>query len=373
VAASTVNAMMEFQKKSVLEIVDLLMSQNGDVEYRNVVASATFDECARYFTNGYSLGNFINTTNNVDNGPLLDSNGNPIPMVPDQGIILSSGNPLDFNNQTSDKKTTQLEHGAIDWDLQNYVSHTVHDACSITFQFQCTGGDAYVPVVSFNYVFGSEEYYEYANTDFNDAFAFFLNGENIARLPTTETDTDIVSINNVNYEVNTQYFHGNDPGWNPIGNGPGYDPVGVQTIDWYQSIEADGLTSKLTARGVPKQIGDAGSDGWNTIKLVVADVGDDILDSWVLLEGGTFSCVDITSAPSISLAPSSSEPTSSPTKSPSKTPTISVSDEYSLTASYLSCNIMFTDRFSSSILPYSQLPDQLRAPPRDLLSLLHQW
>ena len=186
------------------------------------------------------------------------------------------------------------------------MAKTVYDACWIKFNFKCTS-EAYVPVVSFNYVFGSEEYYEYASTDFNDAFAFFLNGKNIATLPTTETDTDIVSINNVNYETNSQYFHGNDPGNNPDGNGPGYDPVGFVTKDWYQTVEADGLVSKLTARGYPKTT--AGEQDWNTIKLVVADVGDHKLDSWVLLESGTFSCVDITSAPSVSLTPSTSEPT----------------------------------------------------------------
>ena len=53
----------------------------------------------------------------------------------------------------------------------------------------------------------------------------------VSKLPYSETDSDIVSINNVNYETNTEYFHRNDPGWNPDMNGPGYDPVGYKTIN----------------------------------------------------------------------------------------------------------------------------------------------
>lgn len=330
------------------------MAQNGDVQFEQVTATPVFNECARYFTNGYSLGNLYNTTGRTGTEDLatnpipllLDANGDPIPIVPDQGIMLSSGKPSDFNYQTSDKKTTQFSKQSTDSDLQSYVEHTVFDACWIKFRFKCTS-EAYVPVVSFNYVFGSEEYYEYANTDFNDAFAFFLNGENIAKLPSTETDTDIVSINNVNYGTNTQYFHGNDPGQNPDGYGPGYDPVGVITHDWYQSVEADGLTSKLTARGYPKT-GVTGAQDWNEIKLVVADVGDTLLDSWVLLESGTFTCVDITSAPSISSAPSSSAPTSSPSSSPTLKPTQMVSEKSEDTHSHIVHVLMCT--YSSPLI-----------------------
>lgn len=307
---------VNFQSRTKEELVADLMANKGDVEYANVTATTAFSQCARYFYNGTSLGTLLNTTNPNSTTPLLGSDGLPIPLVPDKGIILSSGRPEDFNGQDSDKQTTQFTVSSTDQDLQSYVSHSVFDACWISFKFRCTS-TAYVPTVSFNYVFGSEEYYEYVNSDFNDAFAFFLNGQNIARIPTTETATDIVSINNVNYDVNTKYFNGNDPGFNPKGNGPGYDPTGVLTKTWYPTIEADGFTTKLTAYGKPH----TNQGEWNTIKLVVADVGDAILDSWVLLESGTFSCVDITSAPSVSSEPSRS-PTKKPvTPSPTKKPT----------------------------------------------------
>ena len=37
------------------------------------------------------------------------------------------------------------------------------------------GGDS----ISFNYVFGSDEYLTYVNTQYNDIFAFFLSGPGI--------------------------------------------------------------------------------------------------------------------------------------------------------------------------------------------------
>ena len=115
---------MNFEHKTVEQLVSILMDQNGDVEFANVQASPIIDTCASYFTNGFSLGNYLNTTGGVDNGPLLDANGDPIPIVPDQGIILSSGLPSDFNNQTSDGKTTEFHIDynieSYDWDLQKY-------------------------------------------------------------------------------------------------------------------------------------------------------------------------------------------------------------------------------------------------------------
>ena len=68
----------------------------------------------------------------------------------------------------------------------------------------------------------------------------------------------------------------------------------------YPGIEADGFTDTLQARAVPN----TGADMWNEMKLAVGDVGDHILDSWVLLGKESFTCQDITQAPSTSTMPS---------------------------------------------------------------------
>ena len=222
-------------------------------------------------------------------------------LLPDEGVILSSGDPLHFNGNDSDQQTTKwytTENQLYDQDLaQTINNNAVFDACYIEFDFKCSG-EGYVPQVSFKYMFGSEEYYEYVDSPYNDAFALLLNGVNIAQLPSTESESQVVAINNVNYHLNTQYFHGNDPG-----NGDLADPIHEDLGMIYPQVEADGFTVILTAHGTPYQ----NPDQTNTVKIVVGDVGDGILDSWVLLESGTFSCVDITEAPSVSSQPTVGE------------------------------------------------------------------
>eukprot|EP00984_Skeletonema_dohrnii_P019633 scaffold9439_cov72-Skeletonema_dohrnii-CCMP3373.AAC.3 len=155
---------------------------------------------------------------NDDNTTLTD-----VHLLPDEGIMLSSGNPLDFEWNDSDGQTTgwdwDLGLDLSDADLANVTNTTwdnytfaegIYDACFIEFDFKCSN-EASTPTVSFKYMFGSDEYNEYVNSSYNDAFALILNGENVAKLPSSESNTDVVSINNVNYQLNKQYFHTNDP------------------------------------------------------------------------------------------------------------------------------------------------------------------
>ncbi len=64
------------------------------------------------------------------------------------------------------------------------------DATILEFDFIPTQG-----TVDFSYVFSSEEYNDFANSAFNDVFAFFVNGTNCALVPGT---SDPVSINTIN-------------------------------------------------------------------------------------------------------------------------------------------------------------------------------
>ncbi len=127
-------------------------------------------------------------------------------------ICNSTGRPEDFCWNDSDENTLQWGTPG-DADLEAIVEGTVglsvptYDACTIEFEFRCAEDMVSSPEVSFNYMFGSDEYYEYVDSAFNDAFAFFVNGQNIALLPDGVTP---VTINNVNYQQNSQYFNCND-------------------------------------------------------------------------------------------------------------------------------------------------------------------
>jgi len=320
---------MEFDSMDAVTLVrTVLQDPQGQIQFDNIEASG--HDCFKRFANGHVMGQNVLTGED---------------LIPESGVIMSSGDPEDFCWNDSDQNSGNFLEGG-DTHLTAVVQQEsrysqTFDACVIEFDFKCDeAGMVSAPEFSFRYVWGSEEYYEYVSSAFNDAFAFFLNGENIAKLPDGVTD---VSINNVNHYTNEEFFIGND-----VSEWPGIQ---------YPKIEADGFTTHLTARGYPKE-----TQEWNHIKLVcecmkfspstslhsstyiilcillallaVADTADHILDSYVLLEAGSFSCVDNTQAPSMSSAPTtSSAPTDihsdapsesvAPTASPSSSPSCS--------------------------------------------------
>ncbi len=116
---------------------------------------------------------------------------------------------------------------------------------SLKFDFTSDTGQ-----VSFQYVFGSEEYNEFVGSGFNDSFQLLLNGVNIALLPGAGGP---VTINNVNCGSNSAFYRNNSAG----GGCPN------QGLD----IQYDGLTVILTASANLLV-------GTNTFEFIVSDVGD---------------------------------------------------------------------------------------------------
>lgn len=195
------------------------------------------------------------------------------------GLILTSGLPsLSIGpNVSSGEGNSNGTPG--DPLLTQIISpdHT-HDACVLEFDFIPQGD-----TMRFRYVFGSEEYPEYVNS-FNDVFGFFVSGtdpdtylpftdKNIAIVPgTTNVIVSINNINNVNPN-NPQYYVDNTNG---------------------ATIEYDGFTTVLTAwiKVVPCT--------YYHIKLSIADANDEVLDSGVFLEEGSFSSAGISVSNSFS-------------------------------------------------------------------------
>lgn len=183
----------------------------------------------------------------------------------ESGIILTSGNAnLAPGPNVSD--SAGLSNGfAGDADLNALIPQNTFNAAVLEFDFETAGGDLF-----FNFVFASEEYNEYANTSFNDVFAFFVDGTNIALAP----DGQVASINNINcgnpyigVGPNCSSFNNNDLN----DGGPFFD------------IEYDGFTDVLTAEALGLGAGE------HHIKIAIADAGDGILDSAVFIQSGTFS------------------------------------------------------------------------------------
>jgi len=180
------------------------------------------------------------------------------------GVVLSSGGVQSLNNASNTSDATTLALGISgDAQLNSLIpGYSTNDATSLEFDFTASGsGDV---TSSFWYVFGSEEYNEWVGSSFNDVFGFFLDGVNQAVIPSTTTP---VSINNVNASSNSSYYNNNDPS-----NG----------IPTPFATEMDGFTTPLFAEFTVT----AGTT--HHLKLAVADAGDQILDSWVLLGANSF-------------------------------------------------------------------------------------
>lgn len=155
-----------------------------------------------------------------------------------------------------------------------YVS-TVNDVASIEFDF-IPYGDS----LAFNYVFGSDEYLAWINSQFNDVFGFFISGPgitgpysapasfpdgaaNIAFVP--ETDPAVpITVSSVNTIANNAYYIDN-----PLSDG----------------VHLNGYTTPFVAYANDLQIGET-----YHIRLAIADGSDSALDSGVFLQAGSFTC-----------------------------------------------------------------------------------
>lgn len=203
--------------------------------------------------------NITNVTFTGSNQSIGYFNGINTNLGLDSGIVMSTGRVVDAIGPNN-SETVGDDLGLPGDPQLNIISgNTTQDAAALTLDFTAVGD-----TFSFQFVFGSEEYIEFANSNFNDAFAFLITGPmpgggnynntNIALLPGTTTP---VTINNVNNIVNSQYFVDNAGG---------------------QSIQYDGFTTVLeaTAGVIP--------DSTYSLKIVIADVFDGAYDSGVFLQ-----------------------------------------------------------------------------------------
>jgi hypothetical protein len=196
----------------------------------------------------------------------------------DSGIILSNGAVSNVIGPNCDTGITWVNNTAGDADLTAIIGQPTHDAAVLEFDFNPSS-----PTIRFQYVFASDEYQEFV-FDFNDVFAFFVNGTNIALIPQTNT---IVSINNVN-----------NGSTDPANLGiPPVNPSFYVNNDFQFSTaapfntEMDGLTVVLTATAKV-------NPGVNNhIKLAVADALDFVLDSNVFIKGGSLSSTVVSLSP----------------------------------------------------------------------------
>lgn len=181
---------------------------------------------------------------------------------PANGIILSSGDAtIAENNYNTSPAATGSFGLAGDTDLDTLTGgYATYDACSLTINFTV---DDTIDGFSFNLLFASEEFPEYVGS-FNDAFGAFLDGTNVS----FDALGNPVTVNNNFFELDNDPWYPDDP-----------DAAGKRPVD--VAFEYDGLTPLLvSAKGV--------TNGTHTLKLVIGDALDTVLDSAVFLSGLIF-------------------------------------------------------------------------------------
>lgn len=229
---------------------------------------------------GVTVSNVVFTGNNRAAG--LFTGGMGI-IGFESGVILSSGDIRNVVGPNTQNGITTVNGFPGDAALNSLIpGYTTYDSAILEFDFVPTTSQ-----MTFSYVFGSDEYNEYANTNYNDVFGFFVNGNsapyNIALLPGVSPATP-VSINNVN-------------GGNPLGTNA-KNPVFYRNNALYPlppgatiNTELDGLTVVLTVTA------NVNPGVTNHIKLAIADAGDSILDSDVFIQGGSVISLQLSLAP----------------------------------------------------------------------------
>lgn len=187
-------------------------------------------------------------------------------IVPgDTGVILSTGRVVDFTNSSGTTNTNTATNtstdtaGGINGDAQlNQVAGVnTFDGAILNATF-IPDGD----FLTMQFVFASEEYPEYVNQGVNDAFGVWVNGSFV---PVSITVAGNVSIDTVHQGANQNLYHTN-------------------TADQFNT-EMDGFTYVLSFKA-PVISGQT-----NTIKIGIADGGDSIYDSNLLISGNSIQTI----------------------------------------------------------------------------------
>ena len=172
------------------------------------------------------------------------------------GILLTTGDGNPPTENTSDSFGIEQNGITEDSQLQAVAdsafeeSGEVEDVNSLEFSF--TVSDPNVESVSFNLVFGSDEFPEFSDSAFVDVGAVFINGQNVGLFNNDPNQPlSIISEN-----LNAGNFQAND--------------------DLQIPLEYDGVSSVLSVVAPVEQ-------GENTIRFAIADTGDGIYDSGLFI------------------------------------------------------------------------------------------
>jgi len=183
-----------------------------------------------------------------------------------QGLVLTSG------SATSPGDTDNGLGGSVL--LNPLTTFGTQDASLLRIVFTPNGAQ-----IGFNYVFSSREYPQYVDTQYNDVFAFFVNGVNYALIPGTSTP---VTINNINC--------GNS-------SGAGAKPNCAQFVDNRTGTLAPAGFDQGGWTQVFQFLAPVNDGVENELILAIADTSDRALDSAAFIKGGSLQVCGVPGTP----------------------------------------------------------------------------
>lgn len=220
-------------------------------------SASAMDMAEAMFGSGITINSASFTGDSDASGIYSDGDSVAPNLTPsDTGVILSTGNAEDITRGSGDPNRVENEstdhHEPGDSDLSDISGQSTFDAAVFEATF-VPDGDTLTMQVTFS----SEEYLEYVDSGFNDAVGIWVNGVQ-AELTVGTGD---ITIDNINDESNENLYVDNP-----------------RELDLFNT-EMDGFTVTLTLKA-PVNAGEE-----NTIKIGIADAGDGIYDSNLLIAG----------------------------------------------------------------------------------------
>ncbi|MBN1982557.1 MAG: cadherin repeat domain-containing protein [Chitinivibrionales bacterium] len=172
-------------------------------------------------------------------------------IKPKDGIIMATGYAVTAKGPNDKADATGILKNGGDADLAQFAGGKSEDAQSLVIEFDT---DTTIKGLSFDFVFGSEEYYEWVGQKYNDIFCAILDGKNIC----FDGNNNLICIDNNFFII--------DNCWK---------------TPKILNLQYDGFTPLL-------RTSDSLKAGHHVLKLAISDIRDYLFDSGVFLSNFQF-------------------------------------------------------------------------------------
>ena len=247
--------------------------------------TTTFDSntLASTVLQGHSSGVYVQDNNywgddyGIASGTYKNLSFAPLSNI-STGIVMTTGSAQGAKGPNNTSSYSVINGGGPFLNYDNYDGKgsniDLYDVATLAIGFTCYTEQH----LSFEFAFGSEEYYEYVNSPYNDCFFSFLDSNPISL--SRDSNGDAISVNN-------NFFHvDNRPkGWEEYdANGENYSPC-KGTAAGISELQYDGFTPSLKTTFTVEP-------GYHSLYFVIGDAGDHNFDSGVFLTRALWDSTD---------------------------------------------------------------------------------